>query len=284
MSLRKRLELALARETYLMLSLSQVASETLDNSDVGRAWTVARMAGRMINPDRSVSIDYLDTLERLVDAGRSAMAPAHEQICRELLRKYGTDSVAAFRALIGRGANPIWIITNCLPGLNRAEGKRETPRSDQRRRLRGDRAKLRRQLQRLATQLTRLAQSFAATNTAARTIGVTGLRDADAQFLHEQGRSVAAVALTMGRRSSSVSVATNEFLKLTEHVFHTTGGYYDREVCDFLDAIQHGGKNWVVEDLQQRRNQEKKRLVKTKDQPRYEFFAEWVADEMAKRM
>jgi hypothetical protein len=272
-ALRERLELALARENYLALTLPDIEWRQVKASRAWAAWQRVNH-GWMVGDDGQPDSAYLIALEQFVEALRRASEPQYRQIRTLFARKYPSGE-EPFKRLVKAGANPVWIVEDCLRlVLHRLPGNRgpaENPKL---------RKRVITRLMQLSRQFATLANDYSTLRSDIREVGFSGVREEPATFLREQGRTLNQLARWMTVRRPSA--LTRRLLHLAEHLKLTTGAYHDREVCRLLDAVHPRPDDviWsrgVLEQLRVRQKQGPKERQMSND------ITEMVNDEIERR-
>jgi hypothetical protein len=271
--LRAALELALAREGYFGLTTPGALWRQLIASQRGRTWTRLRTSGWMVNEDGTPNRDYVSALETFLAAVETACQSQYQDVFVFMSKKFpaGEQSLKRLRRV---GANPVWIVEDCLDlRPHRLLGNRRPPNNP---RLRKH---VINQLNRLSRQFASLADAHSALRSAAREIGFTGVRQEPIAFLRKESQSLARFAKSMTARGPSSE--SSKALALAEHLVLTTGTYQDHEVCRLLDAVQptKNDTDWTTGALEQFRVRQKK----TEGGQLFTEIAQMVDDEIERR-
>jgi hypothetical protein len=271
--LRAKLERALAREHYLLLTTPKDQWRRVKASPRGRAWERLSIGGRMVNEDGTPNREYVSALEDFLATVERACQSQYQEAFLFLSEKYSAGE-QSLKRLWRAGANPVWIVEDCLDlRPHRLLGNR---RPLQKPRLRKH---VINQLNRLSRQFASLADAYSALRSAAREIGFTGVREEPIAFLRQESQSLARLAKSLTARGPSDE--RSKALALAEHLVLTTGAYQDHEVCCLLDEVQprKNGTCWTIGALEQFRGRQRK----AEGGPLFREIAQMVDDEVKRR-
>jgi hypothetical protein len=241
-ALRARLIRAVARELYF-----QMTPPDAPRSRRGAAKTTVWKTGpARLNPDGSISQEGVAHLEAVLSELESECQSRFQEVFAFLSNNY-PGAEAPVKHLLAEGANPVWIIDDCLH-------LRGTTLPGQTRR----RAAALSQVKSVSRRFARLADDYSVL------FSVLGIRlHADVEavatgFLRGQSQLLTLVAQRATERGPSAHRLTA--LVLAEHLMLTTGSYQDHEVCRLLDAVRPkaNGAHWTPGALQQYRSRQRR--------------------------